>query len=236
MFRENSFDAIINAVLQTAKIEKIFVLATTKSEAQTESIFIQSPIKKNKIEHHYILVLIEKKYQSIYRKVQEEIENLCARENPVTVIAMEMELFNEWLGAGHPFCVAVKTKGLCIYDEERIELAEQGFIKEDQLIQERIKNYEQGLLEMQRFIKANLLHEAAVAGLMHILKAKLGISFQTNDIDQLINYCSIVIKEMRFIFPYSGYDLHPSVEKIKVLLHTLYAPYQSAEMQEVCLK
>ena len=149
---------------------------------------------------------------------------------------MEMELFNEWLGAGHPFCVAVKTKGLCIYDEERIELAEQGFIKEDQLIQERIKNYEQGLLEMQRFIKANLLHEAAVAGLMHILKAKLGTSFQTNNIDQLISYCSIVIKEMRFIFPYSGYDLQPPVKKIKALIQTLYAPYYLMEMQDRSLK
>ena len=140
MVSENSYQSIVNSILHIAKAEKIFVLATTKSEAQTESIFIQSPIKKNKIEHQYILVLIEKKYQSIYRKVQEEIESLCARENPVTIIAMEMEIFNEWLGEGHPFAVAVRTNALCIYDEERIELAEQGFIKEDQLIQERIKN------------------------------------------------------------------------------------------------
>ena len=232
MVSENSFEAIINSILQIVKAEKVFVLATTKSEAQTESIFIQSPIKKNKIEHHYILVLIEKKYQSIYRKVQEEIESLCARENPVTVIAIEMEIFNEWLGEGHPFAVAVKSNALCIYDEESIPLAEQGFINEDQLIQERKKNYEKGLLEMQQFIKANLLHEAAVAGLMHILKAKLGISFQTNNIDQLISYCSIVIKEMGFIFPYSSYDQQPPVEKIKVLVQALYAPYQLVEMRE----
>ena len=236
MFSEYSYKEIINCILQIVKAEKVFVLATIKTEAQLKSIFIQSPFKKNKIEHHYILVLIEKKYQSIYRKVQEEIERLCERENPVTIIAMEMEIFNEWLGKGHPFCVAVKRKGLCIYDEERIVLAEEGFIKEDQLIQEGKRNYENGLLEMLQFIKANLLHEAAVAGLMHILKAKLGILFQTNNIDQLISYCSIVIKEMRFIFPYSGYDLHPPVEKIKVLIQTLYAPYQLAEMQDVSLK
>jgi len=236
MFSEYSYKEIINCILLIVKAEKVFVLATTKSEAQIESIFIQSPIKKNKIEHHYILVLIEKKYQYIYRKVQEEIERLCERENPVTIIAMEMEIFNEWLGEGHPFCVAVRTNGICIYDEGRIALAEEGFVNEDQLIQERKRNYENGLLEMQQFIKANLLHEAAVAGLMHILKAKLGIFFQTNNIDQLISYCSIVIKEMRFIFPYSGYDLQPPIEKIKALIQTLYAPYQLAEMQDVSLK
>jgi len=236
MFSEYSYKEIINCILQIVKAEKVFVLATIKSEAQTESIFIQSPFKKNKIEHHYLLVLIEKKYQSVYRKVQEEIESLCARENPVTVIAMEMEIFNEWLSEGHPFCVSVKTNALCIYDNGRIALAEEGFINEDQLIQERKRNYENGLLEMQQFIKANLLHEAAVAGLMHILKAKLGISFQTNNIDQLISYCSIVIKEMRFIFPYSGYDLQPPVEKIEALIHTLYAPYYLMEMQDRSLK
>ena len=236
MVSENSYQSIVNSILHIAKAEKIFVLATIKSEVQTESIFIQSPIKKNKTEHHYLLVLIEKKYQSIYRKVQEEIESLCARENPVTIIAMEMEIFNEWLGEGHPFAVAVRTNALCIYDEERIATAEEGFINEDQLIQERKKNYENGLLEMQQLINANLLHEAAVAGLMHILKAKLGTSFQTNNIDQLISYCSIVIKEMRFIFPYSGYDLQPPVKKIKALIQTLYAPYYLMEMQDRSLK
>ena len=168
--------------------------------------------------------------------MQEEIESLCARENPVTVIAMEMEIFNEWLGTGHPFAVAVRTNALCIYDDERIELAEQGFIKEDQLIQGRKNIYEKGLLEMQQFIKANLLHEAAVAGLMHILKAKFGISFQTNNIDQLISYCSIVIKEMRSIFPYRGYDQQPPVEKIEALIHTLYVPYHLMEIQGRSLK
>jgi hypothetical protein len=84
---------------------------------------------------------------------------------------------------------------------------------------------------MDEYIKNEQFQEAAVCGLMTMLKSASGIEVGTNDLDKLIGYCSMVIREMPAIFPGTNYNnlhkhnisgLKQMVEKIQALIQLLH--------------
>jgi hypothetical protein len=227
MSATDSYSEIIKLIQQTVVAKKIFVLASSQIEKQTESIFANSLFKKSQSTHHYLLLLISKEQHSVYYEIQNQIESLCQPFCSITVIAMEMEMFNEWLKEGHPFAVQTKTKALLIYDNGSISLADHNAINEKRLFEYRNELYQMGIEKMKSLYVEEKYHNAAVEGLMTILKANLGIELQTKNIDKLIDYCAIVINEMPSIFHDSNYDENPPVEKIESLLRSLYAPYKA---------
>ena len=227
MSHTDIYREIIDLINQTVKTEKIFVLATTQIEKQTQSIFAKPAIKKIQATHLYLLILISKEQHCIYYDIQNQIESLCQEVSSITAIAMEMEVFNEWLKEGHPFAVQTKTKALLIYDSGRILIADHNAINEKRLFNYRNDLYQMGIENVKSLNDVGNYHDAAVEGLMTILKANLGLELQTKKIDKLIDYCAIVINEIPSIFHSSGYDNNPPVEKIEALLHALYAPYKT---------
>ncbi len=227
MSATDSYSEIIKLIQQTVVAEKIFVLASSQIEKQTESIFANSLFKKSQSAHHYLLLLISKEQHCVYCEIQNKIESLCQPFCSITVIAMEMEMFNEWLKEGHPFAVKTKTKALLIYDNGCILMTDHSAINEKRLFHYRIELYQTGIENMKSLCDEEKYHDAAVEGLMTILKANLGIELQTKNIDKLIDYCAIVINEMPSIFHGSNYDENPPVEKIEALLRSLYSPYKA---------
>ncbi len=223
----DTFNEIIDFINQTVKTEKIFVLATTQVEIQTQSIFIKPSRKKISGNHFYLLLLISKEKHCDYWEVQNQIESFFQEVFSVTIIAMEMEVFNEWLKEGHPFAVQTKSKALLIYDNGRISLAGHSAINEKRHFQYRIELYQMGIEKIKSLCDEGKVHDAAVEGLMTILKANLGIELQTKNIDKLIDYSAIVINEMPSIFHGSNYDENPPIEKIDALLCSLYVPYKT---------
>lgn len=227
MSATDSYSEIIKLIQQTVKAEKIFVLASSQIEKQTESIFANSFFKKSQSTHHYLLLLISKEQYCGYCEIQNQIETFCQPFYSITVIAMEMEMFNEWLKEGYPFAVQTKTKALLIYNNGSISFADHNAINEKILFEYRNELYQMGIEKVKSLCDEGKYHEAAVEGLMTILKANLGIELQTKNIDKLIDYCAIVINEMPSIFHGSNYDKNPPVEKIDALLCSLYAPYNA---------
>lgn len=227
MLLTDTYREIIDLINQTVKTEKIFVLASSQIEKQTVSVFTNSFFKKSQTTHLYLLVLISKEQHCVYCDIQNKIESLCQEVCSITAIAMEMEIFNEWLGEGHPFAVQTKTKALLIYDNGSISIADHSAINEKRLFIYRNQLYQMGIEKVKSLYDAGNYHDAAVEGLMTILKANLGLELQTKNIDKLIDYCTIVINEMPSLFDGSGYDKNPPVEKIEALLHALYAPYKT---------
>ena len=204
MSHTDIYREIIDLINQTVKTEKIFVLATTQIEKQTQSIFAKPAIKKIQATHLYLLILISKEQHCIYYDIQNQIESLCQEVSSITAIAMEMEVFNEWLKEGHPFAVQTKTKALLIYDSGRILIADHNAINEKRLFNYRNDLYQMGIENVKSLNDVGNYHDAAVEGLMTIL-----------------------INEIPSIFHSSGYDNNPPVEKIEALLHALYAPYKT---------
>ncbi len=223
MFPTPIYPEITKSILGIVKAEKIFVLAITQMEKQTDSIFFKPALLRSSSTHLYLLVLISKEESCNYTAIQSQIESVC----PATVIAMEMEMFNEWLGEGHPFAVQTKINASLVYDNNTILLSEHPIINENDLLKQRFYLYQSGIEKMKELMAANQLHAASACGLQTILKANIGLEFQPNNIDQLMSYCSIVIKEIPKIFPNKNYDNNPPVEQIYALLQSLYAPYKT---------
>ena len=223
MFPTQIYPEITTSILGIVKAEKIFVLATTQMKKQTDSIFFKPALLRSSSTHLYLLVLISKKESCNYAAIQSQIESVC----PATVIAMEMEMFNEWLGEGHPFAVQTKVHATLMYDKHTISFSEPTIFNETNLLKQRFYLYQCGIEKMKEQMAAYQLQAASVCGLQTILKANIGLEFQTKDIDQLMSYCAIVIKEIPKIFPNKNYDNNPPVEQIYALLQSLYAPYKT---------
>lgn len=223
MFPTSIYPEITTSILGIVKAEKIFVLATTQMEKQTDSIFFEPALLRSSSTHLYLLVLISKEENCNYSAIQSQIESAC----PASVIAMEMEMFNEWLGEGHPFAVQTKVHATLMYDNNTISFSEPANFNENDLVKQRFYLYQAGIEKMKELIAENQLHAASVCGLQTILKANIGLEFQTKDIDQLMRYCAIVIKEIPKIFPNKNYDNNPPIEQIFALLQSLYAPYKT---------
>lgn len=223
MFPTPIYPEITKSILGIVKAEKIFVLATSKIEKQTESIFFKPALLRSSSTHLYLLVLISEVENCNYSAIQNQIESVC----PATVIAMEMEMFNEWLGVGHPFAVQTKINASFIYDNNTISFSEPANFNENDLVKQRFYLYQAGIEKMKELIAQNQFRTASVFGLQTILKANIGLEFQTKDIDQLMSYCAIVIKEIPKIFPNKNYNNNPPVEQIYALLQSLYAPYKT---------
>ncbi len=223
MFPTPIYPEITKSILGIVKAEKIFVLATSKIEKQTESIFFKPALLRSSSTHLYLLVLISEVENCNYSAIQNQIESVC----PATVIAMEMEMFNEWLGEGHPFAVQTKLYATLVYENNTIPFSEHPIINENDLLKQRFYFYQFGIEKMKELMAENQLRTASVFGLQTILKANIGLEFQTKDIDQLMSYCAIVIKEIPKIFPNKNYNNNPPVEQIYALLQSLYAPYKT---------
>ena len=230
MFLKTEFQELLRPILSVVPAEKIFVLATTTCQWQTESIFFEKLSKKERHNSFYLLVLIGRDQHCNYTIVQDQIKTICETEYPVTVLAMEMEMFNDWLKEGHPFAVSVKLNALIIYDKKIFPFSIPTVIDSNRVISEKKLLYKNGIKKMDEHIKNEQFQEAAICGLMTILKATIGIEVGTNDLDKLIGYCSMVIKEMPVIFPGTGYNnlykhyisgLKQMSDKIRALLKLL---------------
>lgn len=223
MFQSKKFTELTKEILFIVPAEKIFLLASTQIEKQTESIFTSTQREKIRFDQYYLLILVSKDHQCIYSEIQKKIESVSTS----IIITMEMEMFNEWLEEGHPFAVQIRSNALLIYDHKSISFSNPSSISESKLLHQRRYLYQSGIEEMQELILNRNLHAASVAGLMTILKANIGLELQTNNIDQLINYCTMLINEMPKIFPNKNYEENPPVDQIEALLHSLYAPYKT---------
>ena len=90
MFPTPIYPEITTSIVGIVKAEKIFVLAITQMEKQTDSIFFKPALLRPSSTHLYLLVLISKEENCNYTEIQNQIEAVC----PATVMAMEMEMFN----------------------------------------------------------------------------------------------------------------------------------------------
>ena len=217
MSRSDNYSEISKLILSIVPAEKIFILAVSQLQSSN---------------HLYLLILISKEQNCFYADVQNKIESVCEPASHVSVIAMEMEMFNEWLGDGHPFAIQTKTNALLIFDRQQIRFVYSQRVNETAYFDYRRKIYQSGIAKMQRLINENKFYAACVEGLLTILKATIGLELVINDIDKLIDYCTITIKQVPKIFPGNNYNAMPPVEKIEALLKSLYAPYQLLEMKE----
>lgn len=218
MFQHEKYIKLTNLISETVTAEKIFLLAITKVQYEIQGVFIGDTAKPVKSTHFHVLVLVPNKLFNNYNTCQEKIESACYGLGLVTPIVMSMLQFNEWLKKGHPFAVPVKEGAVLIYDKEDILLAEHKPIDIAYTIEESSIVYMEGIERMQMLIRKNKLRAAAVLGLQTIIKAGMGLTIKTNDLDKLTRYASLLIKEIPAFFPTTGFDLKHFSRKLIALL------------------
>lgn len=192
MLQKKQHDLLIQSILHITAGEKILLIAATRTHTETDSVFYEDISGVQSI-HHFLLVLIPKEHNADYRAIQREAEELC--ENEVTVLAMEMEMFNAWLATGHPFAVPVKAKAELIFDAGVIPFAIPIPVDTILLKTNNKKWYHDGIEQMQVLTREHRMPDAVVAGLQTLLKTAAGIELDSKDPDELMRYCRIFFKE-----------------------------------------
>ncbi|MEO8172442.1 MAG: hypothetical protein ABI581_05145 [Sediminibacterium sp.] len=193
-------DDIVSLILQAIPAEKIFLLGTTKSFIKTESVYFETIAGKNPLVRYYILILIPKEVDQNFSIVQEIIEGRCMEICPVTVLAMQMEMFNEWLEAGHPFAVPIKLNAKLLFDKGNIPLVIHHPVNRGALKSFNKIHFSKGINRMQELMKANEFYEAAICGLQTLIKTSVSIEVETMDFEKLVYYSRITFPELPIEF------------------------------------
>lgn len=203
---------IVDIILKIGNVDSIYMLGSTLSRRRTETIFLTDASSCDKVSHYYLLVLITKPSDS-NNSIQDKIENTCHSFIPVTVIVLNIDQFIIWLIQGHSFATTVQKIAVPLY--ETIPLQKITSVSEDQsknsLVcgsQPQTEAFDKDFLAGAEFYLARrqhnlslfMLHQAMEHLLLSYLKKKIGLQFNTHDLNKLIRYCAMVSYKIHDVF------------------------------------
>jgi HEPN domain-containing protein len=199
--QETKLVSIITGILP---VEKIYLLGSTLSQRRTETVFMTDTPSFRKVNHYYLLVLVNAHCDYSNNEVQDRIENTCRSFIPVTAIVLHIQQFSNWLNAGQHFATTVVKIAVLIHDGNKIPFKiPEGFeIKDDPgkelyrlqhaMANEFIAGAELYMVRKQNNMALFMLHQAAEHALHLLLKSNTGLHINTHNIEKLLRYCSMV--------------------------------------------
>ncbi|MEI9954905.1 MAG: HEPN domain-containing protein [Ferruginibacter sp.] len=205
---------LVNKILETGSIEKIYMLGSTLNQRRTESIFVRDAPSCRTAGHYYLLILVNKNAAYSYNDFQDRIENGCRDLVPVTAIVLGVDQFTKWIGERHPFPETVcriaallyghsdlkSTEGKCFTGMIKNEHTQEYWTEEYNKVNEFIEGSKLYIIRQQNKMAVFMLHQAAEHALRSIFKKASGLHINTHNLDKLVRYCSMVSYQIPDIF------------------------------------
>jgi HEPN domain-containing protein len=205
---------LIEAIVQIADPESIYLLGTNVRGRKTESVFRSTIASSQHVTGFFLLILMNGATRDDQYRWQDKIEQKTKSIVPVTTIVLSGNEFECWLKNGQSFAVRVWEAALLLYgtrhaetpitkttdmpvtgctDENRIE---QGLI--------RAKTFFSGaeLFRVQQYnnMAAFMLHQSMEHILHALIRAETGYYIRTHSIERLLSYASFVSPQLLDIF------------------------------------
>lgn len=201
--------------MEVIPAERIYILGSTTTCRNTESIFISKTHTANFIEHLYVLVLYSLHKTERKNNLQDKLEKACHSILPATIVVLDVNQFNIWLTEGNVFAYQVQNFALLIFENLATTLAKGKIIDEMEIKRSNEICYCQGLNKVQEFtaganlflirrqnnMAAFMLHQATEHALLTILSITTGLRVNTHNLDKLLRYCSMGTYIVNDVFP-----------------------------------
>lgn len=205
---------LVNIILNTVPCEKIFLLGTTCTTKQTESVFAGTPFCLQFISYYYLLVLTPRKEKERNMQVQDRLEGTLQHKMPSTVLVFDIEQFNDYLKGNHPFGILLTYMAGLLYDAKRETLVEVKPLDEEEHKQKNQAIYTAGINKVEEFLAgaelyklrlqnkmaAFMLHQAAEQAFRTLLLVVTGLDITTHSLDKLARHCGLFTHKIENIF------------------------------------
>jgi HEPN domain-containing protein len=237
--QETKLVAIITKILP---VEKIYLLGSTLSQRRTETVFMTDAPSCRKVNHYYLLVLVDSNCGYSNNEVQDRVENTCRSFIPVTTIVLHTQQFTNWLNAGQRFATTVVKIAVLIHDGNKIPFIvpqssnttgdadnKKLYAHQHAMVNEFIAGAELYVARRQNNMALFMLHQAAEHALHLLLKSGTGLHINTHNIEKLLRYCSMISFTIPEVFDHKN-------EKAAQLLQLLQRSYigtRYRQMKEV---
>jgi HEPN domain-containing protein len=242
-FRRESFSfqqqKLVEAVVEVAKPDMIFLLGASLYRRRTESIFNDPAPTSQNTSDYFLLILIRDLSNRELHEWQDKIENRCKLIMPVTTIVLQTATYEEWLKAGHRFAVTVWQSAVPIYKSANLFREASKSIAGTGIDMDFEKQFVDGLTKAKEFLAGSelfqvrkqntmaafMLHQSAEQSLRTLLKTGTGFHANTHNIGRLLRYASLVSYQLPDIFP-------QKTEQDKRLFDLLQKAYIDARYKE----
>lgn len=221
---------LVDIISKNGSVLKIYFLASTLAKHRTESIFMQDAPGCHSVGHYYLLIIIENDQKGT-NYFQDKIENSCSSFMPVTAVVKTQQEFTSLFFEDSFFVREVLTKAVVLYESKNCDLPKSasisnrfqpvhnsGNIFKNSLITGLLEGASFYIERDQNRLALFLLHQAIEHSLNSILKIKIGLQFNTHNIDKLLRYAAMADYRIGTIFPKNN----ESNRKIFSLVHKAY--------------
>lgn len=193
-------------------IDHIFLLGTTITKHQTETVFMSHPQSCEKSTHVYLLILVTSGKEC--HKLGDKIESHCRHHLPVTAIVLKTAEFSRWLQEAHSFAYRVAGEATLLYSRNGAGLPVAVPPDEEKRQKEAAALYKKGAGRAASFFAGAQLYalreEYAMAAFMlqqaaeQVLKTNLqllsGYNCNTHNLDKLVRYGTLVSAHLPGLF------------------------------------
>lgn len=206
---------IVQRVIATAPVERLYLLGLTIAYNRTETLFSLQSATRREVDHYYLLALVNKEDDLSLNSVQDKIEGNLQHLLPVTVIVLSETQFFKWLLEGHPFASEIYHRGYQLYQKEEVQLPYPATVNKEVIQKESTRLFAQTKTRIQEFLAgaelytirlqykmaAFMLHQTVEQALRTMLILNAGLRINTHSIDRLIRYCTMFCFELPDVFP-----------------------------------
>lgn len=207
--------AVTNLIATEQGVEKIFFLGSATVQRRTESLFTTVSASAGYAGHLYLLVLVTTTDGHTQACLQDKLEKRAEAVLPTTTLIIDMERFNQWLAAGHPWAACVRQRARLLYDRERIPFSQPGTVDEEALKKDQDRLFRHSRTRVTEFLAgaelfrlrvkycmaAFMLHQAAEQALRALLILRTGLRINTHSLEKLLRYCSMFCHPLPDVFP-----------------------------------
>lgn len=193
----------------------IYLLGASLYRRRSESIFCTTAPSSQHVADFCFLVLIRNTNNKSLPQWQDQIEQHCSSLMPVTIILLEIAIFNEWLASGHLFARTVCRSAIPVFEADNLSLSPVGNYNAEAELKNLEKQYRDGLIKSQEFLAgadlfclrkqyrlaAFMLHQAAEQTLGTLLKIGMGYYCCSHNIERLLRYAGMVSYRIQDVFP-----------------------------------
>jgi len=234
-YNNPSLQQVINSMVATAALEKVYLYGVSQQQVYAETIFVQEPVIHQALPGYHFLVLTPDTDKRRLPELTDLLENTICKGRTSTVYALPVTEFNSWLQNGHPFACKIYHQAVCMYDAGMVPLVVPGPCDEGKFNRQRQKMLTHHLMLAAEFMQgANFftglknnplavfhLHQACEQLYSGIIQYVTGLRIGSHNLMKLYRHSGNLVTGLMDIFP-----MHQ--EKDKKLFQLLQAAYTGA--------
>lgn len=208
-------EKLVSLISGVAQPDAIYLLGTVIHQLKIKSIFCTHMQDCQQFSEYWLLVLISAMNQKTLPQLQDQMEQRCSTEIPVTIIVLETDVFNKWLASGHLFARNVSRLAIPLFVTENLSLLPVGDY--DPVAEQKVleKQFQDGLNKSKEFLAgaelfrirrqpklaAFMLHQAAEQALGTLLKIGTGYYCCSHNLERLLRYAGMLSYQFLELFP-----------------------------------